>query len=584
LTEQLLSLRQAAKIVGVHHTTLARAVARGEIKPASSTPKGWKRYSRQEIESYFLNITFNGNNQINPADYRAIEMALNEIPRLARETTGADYAALTVLQPPDRAFRIFHDGLDSELEWQDKELPQGRGVLGRLGTANAPLRLDDLSEHPHSYGFPDWHPKMKALLGVQVANERGLKANLYLANAPNRSGFTPEDEEQLVRLANFAKLAIDFARSHDQERQSRIDVQTAESRLRAAIDESLAGVVIGSASSGTILGFSSEAQRILDIELEIGLSLEEISNRVDFFNIDGSLIADDEIPLFAALRSGNGSAALEMFIQRMDRSRIPVLASSAAIKLPGGVIDSAIMVIQDLSEVYKAKEIKSDFLSMVTHDLRSPLSTIKGIITSLDMQNGQNKDLYVDLQSIDEEVDHMTELVANLLDMSRIESGTTGVEREICHLADILPDAVRRVMATRYGAGRTVNVTVPADLPNMYADPTQLGRVVDNLLSNAMKYTVGEVGVSCGYVVDSDAIRTEVVDSGKGVPEDLKSEIFDKFFRTRLEKSRGREGSGLGLAICKSVIGAHGGTIGVETNTDGGATFWFEIPRDRKHQ
>ena len=175
-------------------------------------------------------------------------------------------------------------------------------------------------------------------------------------------------------------------------------------------------------------------------------------------------------------------------------------------------------------------------------------------------------------------------LVANLLDMSRIESGTTGVEREICHLADILPDAVRRVMATRYGAGRTVNVTVPADLPNMYADPTQLGRVVDNLLSNAMKYTVGEVGVSCGYVVDSDAIRTEVVDSGKGVPEDLKSEIFDKFFRTRLEKSRGREGSGLGLAICKSVIGAHGGTIGVETNTDGGATFWFEIPRDRKHQ
>ena len=583
MPERPLSLRQAAKIIGVHHTTLARAVARGEIKPVSSTPKGWKRYARQDIEHYLLNKTFNGNSQINQADYHAVEMALSEIPKLARETTGADYAALTVLQPPDRAFRIFHDGLDSEVKWQDKELPQGHGVLGRLGTANSPLRMDNLSAHPHSYGFPDWHPKMKALLGVQVADERGLKANLYLANSPDHSGFTPEDEKQLVRLANFAKLAIDFARSHDQERQSRIDVQTAESRLRAAIDGSMVGVVIASASNGAILGFSSEARRILDIELEIGLSLEEISNYVDFFNIDGSLIAEDEIPLFAALRGNNESATSEMFIQRGDGSRIPVLASSAAIKLPGGLIDSAIMIIQDLSEVYKAKEIKSDFLSMVTHDLRSPLSTIKGIISSSDMENGQNKDPYADLQSIDEEVDHMTELVANLLNMSRIESGTTGVDREICHLADILPDAVRRVSATRYGAGRAVNVKIPADLPKMYADPTQLGRVVDNMLSNAMKYTVGEVGISCAYVVGSDAIRTEVIDSGEGVPEDLKSEIFDKFFRTRLEKTEGREGAGLGLAICKSVIGAHGGTIGVETNKDGGATFWFEIPRDRKH-
>jgi len=114
----------------------------------------------------------------------------------------------------------------------------------------------------------------------------------------------------------------------------------------------------------------------------------------------------------------------------------------------------------------------------------------------------------------------------------------------------------------------------------MYADPGQLGRVLDNLLSNAMKYAPGNVEITTSYNSKSDTIRTEVIDQGEGIPSSQHNEIFDKFYRLREGNARGREGSGLGLAICKSVIGAHGGNIGVSNNSQGGATFWFEFPRD----
>jgi two-component system sensor histidine kinase KdpD len=199
----------------------------------------------------------------------------------------------------------------------------------------------------------------------------------------------------------------------------------------------------------------------------------------------------------------------------------------------------------------------------------------------MDVDTNANGEIQADLESIDEEVDHMTELVSNLLDMSRIESGTKRVDNEVCHVTDILSDAVQRASSFRYGVDRTVTIKVPKNMPEMYTDPGQLGRVIDNLLSNAMKYTLGDVDIICSQMSETDNIRTEIADKGNGIPVTLHPEIFDKFFRIRSGKQGGRDGAGLGLAICKSVVGAHGGQIGVKSNDAGGSTFWFDIPRER---
>jgi len=579
LPERPISLRRAAEIIGVHHSTLARAVERDEIKPVTSTPGGWNRFSRRDIERYSraLDASEEARNQIAAP---SVDRALSDIPKLARELTGADYAAVTVQESSGRPLRIYHDGLSEETNWKSRDLPVGRGVLGKLGHADSPLRMDDLSKHPESFGFPDWHPPMQALLGVQIANSAGLRANLYLANSPGEPGFTVEDEVQLTQLTHFAQLALDSATLYERERENRVLAESAERRLQAVIEESTVGVVIVEAGSRKLLGSSQEARRILDHSLDIGMPLDDINRLMTLYDSDGRLVTASELPLEVALSSREQTRPQDMLFEKVDGSRIPVVVTAAPIGAEDGGLDSAVLIFQDVTQIHEVDHAKSEFLSMITHDLRSPLATIKGIAGSLNIISGPKSEIKLGLDAIDEEVDHMTELVSNILDMSRIESGTRGVEREICHMADIVQDALRRTLGSRHGSGRSITADIPSDLPEMYADPGQLGRVLDNLLSNAMKYTAGKVKVVNSYNRDTDTIRTEVIDHGEGIPVSQHMEIFDKFYRLREGNARGREGSGLGLAICKSVIGAHGGIIGVKNRSQGGATFWFEIPKD----
>ena len=574
-----ISLRKAAEIVGVHHSTLARAVERGEIQPIKSTPAGWGRFSRREIERYArtLDVEKRRNQQI---DRGPVNASLEYIPVLARQLTGADFAAVTVQEETGEPLRIYHDGMPAHIDWQNEQLPTGKGVLGKLGEAGTPLKLDNIADHPSSYGFPDWHPEMKAILGVRIANTTGLKANLYLANAPESGGFSKEDERILNQLTSFAELALDSANLYQQEREVRLLAEQAETRLQAIIEQSTVGLLIIEADTRNLLGASDEARRIFGEPLTPGSTLDDVNQSVSIYDANGRLIRSAELPLELALDRLEATPAIDLILERANGKRTPIVATATPIGITDGTLDSAVMIFQDVSNLKEVDEAKSEFLSMITHDLRSPLATIKGMAGSIRDGVFSDQDLQDGVDAIVEEVDHMTELVSNLLDMSRIESGTRGVEREICHMTDVVQDAVRRASNYRFGQNRNITVSIPASMPEMYADPGQLGRVFDNLISNALKYTNAEVFIKCEFNKESDSINVEVHDQGEGIPDIKRPEIFDKFYRVSEYSRLGREGSGLGLAICKSVIGAHGGTIGVRANEPTGSIFWFEIPRD----
>ncbi len=224
----------------------------------------------------------------------------------------------------------------------------------------------------------------------------------------------------------------------------------------------------------------------------------------------------------------------------------------------------------------ESDRMKSALLSSVSHDLRTPLATIKAAITSLrdgdvSWNSAAREDL---LMAVDEETDHLNRLVGNLLDMSRIESGALKPQRQWNILADILAGTVSRMR--RSAETHRIEVDVSDELPLVPVDHMQIDQVFTNLISNGLKYAPPGTTIQISAQVQSDVeLLVEVRNQGPPVPEEDLARIFDKFYR--VTASDKVTGTGLGLTICKGIIEAHGGRIWAKNLPDGLA-FLFTLP------
>lgn len=516
---------------------------------------------------------------------RDVAEALRTLPELARQLVGSDFAAVTVLAADGSVTDMLYAGLSREQADRIGHPPRGIGLLGKLGEQARPLRLARMAEHPESAGFPEGHPQMESLLGVRVTSGRGGTANLYVANLPGRDPFTEQDEQKVGALAAYARLALDNAALYEDERANRAAAEAAEQRLSAVIRGSSAGVVVKDAESGEFVEVSGEALRVAGIDFSRRPMAEEHPFEALYHYPDGTKMRRDEIPMYVSLRERVAAGPTEVLFIRPDGKKVPVLVSAAPVFGPEGELDSAVCVFVDVTKMKELEQAKDDFLSMVTHDLRTPLTTIKGMAAAAldEARRGSSSDRAAVtenfLEQVDEEVDYLTELISNLLDMTRIEAGADMFEPEVCHLADITQDSLSRINRSREAEGRSIHSNVAPDLPAIFADPAQIGRVLNNLISNALKYSENGVAVSAHADNEGKIVRVEVVDRGPGIPEDQLDAVFDRFSRLKGAGRRGRQGSGLGLAICKSIVEAHSGRIGVDSS-DEGSTFWFTLPAD----
>jgi two-component system, OmpR family, sensor histidine kinase KdpD len=223
-------------------------------------------------------------------------------------------------------------------------------------------------------------------------------------------------------------------------------------------------------------------------------------------------------------------------------------------------------------------QLKSDFVSMVSHELRTPLGLIKGytgtlLNPGLDLDEGTRREF---LKIIDDEADQLAELVANLLDMSRIEAGTLRVEPRPADLAGLLTECSTRLRVRE--PERALELDLPAALPPVLADERRIVQVVDNLLTNAARYTPVGTQIVLRARADGESVAVAVVDRGPGIPADKREQVFEKFVRLDEGDRSAVGGSGLGLAICRGIVQAHGGTIWVESEQGSGSTFAFNLP------
>jgi len=220
--------------------------------------------------------------------------------------------------------------------------------------------------------------------------------------------------------------------------------------------------------------------------------------------------------------------------------------------------------------------MQDEFVSTVSHELRTPLGFIKGYTTTLLRSDAEwdsaNRTEF--LKIIDEEADRLRELIDNLLDSSRLESGTLSMTLEPVRLATLVKDTASRARALY--PEMPLELDVPDDFPILQGDATRLAQVFDNLLSNAEKYA-GGAGVSISARVAGPAILVRVCDHGPGIPPEHQSRLFERFYRVPGSKSMIR-GTGLGLYICRKIIEAHGGEINVDCPPGGGTCFTFTLP------
>lgn len=269
-----------------------------------------------------------------------------------------------------------------------------------------------------------------------------------------------------------------------------------------------------------------------------------------------------------AVRAGNAA----IVGSPEQRRQIDTLAALAAIALERVHFVS---VAQETLLKIESERLRESLLSALSHDLRTPLTSLVGLAEALAQRPEQlSLDQMEAIESMRTQAARMMRIVTNLLDLARLESGQTPLRQDWQTLEEIIGAA--RVALTGPLQDRKVTVTIPAEFPLIHGDAVLLERVFVNLLENAAKHTPKGTRIGVDARAENETIEVVVSDNGPGLPSGREEELFIKFVRARPESTV--PGLGLGLAICRSIVTAHGGTIHAENSPNGGARFIIRLP------
>lgn len=247
------------------------------------------------------------------------------------------------------------------------------------------------------------------------------------------------------------------------------------------------------------------------------------------------------------------------------------------VAIPDTHAGGSLLLVQDLTRVRRLETVRRDFISNVSHELRTPLASLKALTETL--QSGALADPEAGprfLGRISTEVDALTQMAQELLDLSRIESGQVELILSPIKPKELLTSALDRMKMQAERAGLKLSIKCDDDLPSIHADKSRLEQVLVNLIHNAVKFTKpgGEVILEAESVLGG--AQFAVRDTGVGIPAESLSRIFERFYR--VDRSRTGSGTGLGLSISKHIVEVHGGRIWAESEEGRGSVFYFVIP------
>jgi len=392
----------------------------------------------------------------------------------------------------------------------------------------------------------------------------------------------------LSLAAWFAWRYFDLRKRVDQYAESLRGKQNQPENLKDLENLSSATQAIQSAFSAERLNLTADNARLATVleQLTDGVIIADADGRVQFAN-------PAALKLFSVQHPVNQTVAqvvrhhqlIEAWIRCQQTRQLQIESVELPtrrqflqlIAIPDEHEGGSLLLAQDLTQVRKLETVRRDFISNVSHELRTPLASLKALTETL--QSGALADPEAGprfLSRIATEVDALTQMAQELLDLSRIESGQVQLNFESISPRKLLYSAADRMKAQAERANIKLNVLTNDGLPTIRADKARLEQVLVNLIHNAVKFTKpgGEITLEAEAV--DVGVRCAVRDTGTGIPAESLSRIFERFYR--VDSSRTGSGTGLGLSISRHIVEAHGGKIWAESEEGRGSTFYFSLP------
>ena len=503
-----------------------------------------------------------------------LDTVLQETAESARALTNARFAAIATIDETGQPVDFVTSGFTEEEHRAMAEWSDGPKLFEHFRDLDGPLRISDVPEHVRALGFsPDRLP-WGTFQGTPMRHRGQHVGNFYLVEKEAGGTFTDEDENLLVLFATHAAAAIANARTYRAERRARAD-------LEALVETSPVGVAVFDAATGRPVSLNREARRIMEALRMPGEPSEQLLQVVVCRFSDGREIALSELPLAGVLSGAETVRAEEIVLSTPDGRNVTTLINATPIHGDDGAVVSVVVALQDLAPFQELERMQAEFLGMVGHELRMPLTSIKGSTAAV-LGGGRNfapPETREFFRIIDEQADRMIGLVADLLDAGRLEAGMLTVSPEPTEV-ELLVDRARTAFLSG-GARHAVLIDLPPELPRAMADRDRIVQVLDNLLVNAARQAPESEPIRIAAECDGVHVAISVTDEGRGIPPEHLPHLFRKYAGAADDEPRetGSGRAGLGLAICRGLVEAHGGRIRAESAGAGlGARFTFTLP------
>ena len=469
----------------------------------------------------------------------------------------AGTAGLIALRDDDGTLRVeAAPGLPREI-WPAFDALLATPLEDRRGLA---LRLQEVAANTRM--------PLRQVIALPMVFRQTRVGVIYVFRAALNVGFTPEEQELLKDFADQAAIAVSNARLYQ-------SVLREKQQLDALIEQSADGVMILDAR-WRITTFNRA------MELLTGWAREEAIGRpcaevLGVLSAEGVNICLVDCPL--QRRPPEQNPAVEGWVEARDGRRLYVRSNYAVQRGPKGEFLGAIANVRDVTEQKIEAEMQNTFISVISHELKTPVSIIKGYAETLAREDAEwDKETLRDgLQVIGEEADRLAKQIGGLLEVSRLQAGGLRMELTEWALPPLAAQVVER-FAGQAGARFQFELRFPDDFPAVFADHERTRQVLENLVSNAVKYSPEGGAIRVSGRVSGDHAIVSVSDQGIGIPPDEQRKLFRRFYRVDNRLSRETQGAGLGLFLARAIVEAQGGRIWVDSQPGRGSRFSFTLP------